>query len=552
MEQWLNSLLCLDATLPRRSHMNAQGCPHPSQCQLLYVNRDTLFSFHPVSEKFLHQMMALYVASHYKNSPNDLQLMSDAPAHQLFVLVPPVDDNSNRLPEPLCVIQVALEGQISRQSVLNSLSRGHRAGGDLIPWLVSQQFQDENFAGLSGARIVRIATNPDYINMGYGTRALALLTDFFDGKFANLSEGEVEEGGAGQINDQAVVRVTDEELARTTLLDEDDVKIKDIRDMPPLFSKLSERRPDQLDYVGVSYGLTAALLKFWKRASFLPVYLRQTPNELTGEHSCVMLRGFRPSFELTDDRSWLGLFARDFHRRFLSLLSYQFRNFPAILSLSIVEATSPALNEQPKTDIVLSSSFSSSSGSRLNKSELDQLMSPFDLKRLDAYANNMLDYHVVLDLIPAIATAYFESRLKPAVRLSGVQAAILLAVGLQRKTLDDLALELALLASQILAMFVKIVRKISAFFRSLVEGAIAETMPPRPENGGLRDVDADGDDVAMDIGDGGDGVGAGQRQMGMVPLEKSLEDELAEGADEAMTALREKQKELINALPLEQ
>jgi N-acetyltransferase 10 len=31
--------------------------------------------------------------------------------------------------------------------VLNSLSRGQRAGGDLIPWLVSQQFQDEDFAG---------------------------------------------------------------------------------------------------------------------------------------------------------------------------------------------------------------------------------------------------------------------------------------------------------------------------------------------------------------------------------------------------------------------
>lgn len=31
--------------------------------------------------------MALYVASHYKNSPNDLQLIADAPAHHLFVLL---------------------------------------------------------------------------------------------------------------------------------------------------------------------------------------------------------------------------------------------------------------------------------------------------------------------------------------------------------------------------------------------------------------------------------------------------------------------------------
>ena len=37
-------------------------------------------------------MMSLYVASHYKNTPNDLILMSDAPAHHLFVLLGPVDE----------------------------------------------------------------------------------------------------------------------------------------------------------------------------------------------------------------------------------------------------------------------------------------------------------------------------------------------------------------------------------------------------------------------------------------------------------------------------
>lgn len=76
-------------------------------------------------------MMALYVASHYKNSPNDLQLMSDAPAHQLFVLLPPIEAGDNRVPDPLCVIQLALEGEISKESDRKSLSRGQRAGGDL-------------------------------------------------------------------------------------------------------------------------------------------------------------------------------------------------------------------------------------------------------------------------------------------------------------------------------------------------------------------------------------------------------------------------------------
>ena len=57
---------------------------------------------------------------------------------------------------------MCLEGDISKSSVMTSLSRGKRASGDLIPWTVSQQFNDHDFAGLPGGRIVRIATHPDF------------------------------------------------------------------------------------------------------------------------------------------------------------------------------------------------------------------------------------------------------------------------------------------------------------------------------------------------------------------------------------------------------
>ncbi|KAL1384691.1 N-acetyltransferase-like protein [Phyllosticta capitalensis] len=504
VEKWMNKLLCLDATLPR-SRMNTQGCPHPSQCQLLHVNRDTLFSFHPVSEKFLQQMMALYVASHYKNSPNDLQLMSDAPAHQLFVLVPPVDEASNKLPEPLCVIQVAMEGQISRESVLNSLSRGQRAGGDLIPWLVSQQFQDEDFAGLSGARVVRIATNPDYVGMGYGSKAMELLTDFYEGKFTSLSESE-------PVEEQAMVRVTDTELESSNLL-QDDVKVRDIAAMPALFARLSERKPPGLDWVGVSYGLTPQLHKFWKRASYAPVYLRQTANELTGEHTCVMLRTLDTP---NTDPSWLGAFSKDFHKRFLSLLSYQFRSFPSVSALSIDESASAGAK------------FDASQIQPLTKTELDALFTPFDLKRLDSYANNMLDYHVILDMLPTIAMLYFTGRLKGAVKLSGVQTSLLLAIGLQRKVLEDVEKELGLASSQLLAMFIKVIRKISSHFRSLVEGAVAEELPDAP------DADENEDQ--------------GPRFQ---PLAQTIDEELAEEADEVKKAEKERMRSMIDALPLD-
>ena len=45
--------------------------------------------------------------------------------------------------------------------------------------------------------------------------------------------------------------------------------------LPPLLCKLSERAHESLDYMGVSYGLTKELLRFWKRAGYQPVYLRQ-------------------------------------------------------------------------------------------------------------------------------------------------------------------------------------------------------------------------------------------------------------------------------------
>ena len=516
VEKWLNRVLCLDATLPRSSSVH--GTPHPDQCQLLQVNRDTLFSFHPVSEKFLQGMMALYVASHYKNSPNDLQLMSDAPAHQLFVLVPPVQEDANRLPEILCVLQVALEGQISRESVLNGLSRGQRAGGDLIPWLVSQQFQDSDFAALSGARIVRIATNPDYGNMGYGSRAIQLLTEFYEQKHVDLSESDA----LVTAHEEEMVRVSDEELEKSTLMT-DNVKVRDIKAMPPLFARLSERRPASLDYIGVSYGLTAPLHKFWKRAEFVPVYLRQTANELTGEHTCVMLRTLATG---PSDPSWLGAYAKDFHRRFLSLLSYQFRTFGSVQALSIDESAQHGIallegSDRPRT---------------LDKAGLDELFTPFDLKRLDSYASNMLDYHVILDLMPRIAELYFTGRIKNdnGIAVSGVQQALLCAVGLQRKVLEDVERELGVNVGQLLAMFVKIVRKVSSHFRSLQASELSKHMPdaPRPTD---MDVEPDASTGFVDP------------EMVGPNLRKELEEAGATVDQEEKTRMRA----LIDALPLE-
>jgi N-acetyltransferase 10 len=313
-----------------------------------------------------------------------------------------------------------------------------------------------------------------------------------------------------------MVRVSDAEIENSTIL-QDNVKIRDIRSMPPLFSRLSEMAAPKLDYVGVSYGMTPPLHKFWNAARFVPVYMRQTANDLTGEHTCVMLR----TLEMGNDATWLGDFAKDFHRRFLTLLSYQFRTFPSTTSLSIqASAISGSVVEaQP-----------------FSKSELDSTLSPYDLKRLEKFAEQMVDHHLILDLLPHLSVLYFTRRLQ-SVTLSRVQEAILLGIGLQHKTLDDLVKELRIGSSQLHGIFIKIVRKLATHLRLLVEGGVAETIP-RPRNASGAETGANG--------------GAEEFERSKLnPLPQSLEEEFAEGAQALDREEKERIRGMIDALPLE-
>lgn len=71
-----------------------------------------------------------------------------------------------------------------------------------------------------------------------------------------------------------------------------------------------------------------------KRSEFVPVYLRQTTNELTGEHTCVMLNVINNEESRKED--WLMAYWVDFRKRFVSLLGYQFRTFSPALSLGVL------------------------------------------------------------------------------------------------------------------------------------------------------------------------------------------------------------------------
>uniref|UniRef100_A0A0N5ADA8 RNA cytidine acetyltransferase n=1 Tax=Syphacia muris TaxID=451379 RepID=A0A0N5ADA8_9BILA len=504
IESWLNRVLCLSASNTQRI---ISRLPPPKDCELLYVNRDTLFSFHKASESFLHNLMSIYASAHYKNTPNDLQMLSDAPAHHLFVLVGPITDTQVTLPEVLVVIQICIEGALSPSTVLGYTERGRRAAGDLVPWTINQQFMDTEFTALTGARVVRIAVHPDFQSMGYGTRALQLLQEYYEGNVPCVMETD------DRIGHSKTQVIKDPESV--VLLEE---VVVPRSELPPLLLRLNERKAEYVDYLSVSYGLTQSLLKFWKRAGFVPAYLRQTCNDLTGEHSCIMLKALHQDSvdnnmqqpEQNIKLLWLSDYFAKFRRRVLELYGYEFSKFPATLALSILELKNASVLSHLKRKII-------------TREELGFCFLDNDLKRLSSYASNMVDYHIIVDLLPTVARLYFDERFSETVKLKSIESAILLGLGLQHKSVDTMVKELDLPSNQLLALFNKAIRRISAYFDEICKDAIRQQME---DNDSSRHKNAA--DHAQD--------------MERMPI--SLEEELQDAANE----VKKKQEEERNAL----
>uniref|UniRef100_A0A453IRK6 RNA cytidine acetyltransferase n=2 Tax=Aegilops tauschii subsp. strangulata TaxID=200361 RepID=A0A453IRK6_AEGTS len=476
IETWLNELLCLDLA---NSIPNISRLPHPEHCQLYYVNRDTLFSYHKESEVFLQRMMALYVASHYKNSPNDLQLMADAPAHHLFVLLGPVNESENQLPDILCVIQVCLEGQISRKSAIRSLNEGHAPSGDQIPWKFCEQFQDNVFPSLSGARIVRIAVHPSALRLGYGSAAVKLLSSYYQGEMTVFKDAEEVEEPDVTISEAA---------EKASLLEE---SIKPRANLPPLLVNLEDRRPEKLHYLGVSFGLTQELFRFWRKHSFYPFYVGQIPSAVTGEHTCMALSPLNSDDIKAGDSIQLGFlepFYKDFRQRFRRLLGTSFRHLNFKLAMSVLASKIDFSHHEP-----------SEHDTSITLKLLRDVLSPHDMKRLEAYSNNLVDYHLILDLVPILAHEYFSEKLP--VTLHGAQASVLFCMGLQDKDIGATKEELGIEREQVLSNFIKTMKKLYGYLNNTAGKEIEATLPRLKEIEAplSRSMDEDLDEAAQEV-----------------------------------------------------
>lgn len=217
--------------------------------------------------------------------------------------------------------------------------------------------------------------------MGYGKRALQLLKKYYEREFTSLAENASDDEETG------IEEITDED---TDLLTE---VIKPRKKVPTLLKRLSERSPENLDYLGTSYGLTQELLKFWKSQKFVPVYLSQKENDLTGEHSCIMLSPLHSNLQRVETKNWLQSYFIDFRRRILKLLPKSFKKFTTGLALSLMD------NKHVKI-----------TGEEITQAKLDLYFIPHDIQRLESYVKSHTEYRLMLDLTNDLSSLYFQMK----------------------------------------------------------------------------------------------------------------------------------------------
>lgn len=257
-----------------------------------------------------------------------------------------------------------------------------------------------------------------------------------------------------------------------------DEKLKPQKHLKPILQKLSERKPAPVHYIGTSFGVTKELFQFWSKNKLEPIYVRQTANELTGEHTCLMLRPLNHLQEVSlpdgfsADENWLTPYTTDFRKRMVNLLGFEFRKLNSGLAYQFVAKEIKKQNSLAAIETGEESAVSRG----VTKELLEQHITVFDLKRLDSYARNLVDFHLIMDLVPTIAKLHFLVLPTGIVTLSYVQLALLVGMGLQFKTIDQMTEDLKLQANQLLPVFNKAIRKFAKLFKEVFEHEIATQM----------------------------------------------------------------------------
>ncbi len=162
VERWQFRVLLLDA---EPDELDEQDLAYIKEQRFEYLKLDPETLFTKENEKLLRSLFGIYVLAHYRNEPDDLGMMADAPHHSIRAL---------RLPSGKIVaaVQLAEEGPIPFE-YLDSLLRGGKIPGNIIPDRLLKHARLRDIGNGVGWRIVRIAVHPAVQGRGIGSYMLS-------------------------------------------------------------------------------------------------------------------------------------------------------------------------------------------------------------------------------------------------------------------------------------------------------------------------------------------------------------------------------------------
>ncbi|MEM1616222.1 tRNA(Met) cytidine acetyltransferase TmcA [Pyrobaculum sp.] len=157
VERWLFDAFLLNA---EPAKPDAADLEYVKRGEVVYLREEDVLK----DEETFRQFFGIYVQAHYRNEPDDLGMLLDAPHHTARALALP----SGKV---VVSVELAFEGALDDLSIDQAL-RGLKLPGNIIPDRFLKYWRLPEFAKLRGWRIVRIATHPELQDMGLGTLML--------------------------------------------------------------------------------------------------------------------------------------------------------------------------------------------------------------------------------------------------------------------------------------------------------------------------------------------------------------------------------------------
>ena len=130
-----------------------------------YLKLEPEYLFSPEGEKLLRSVFSIFVLAHYRNEPDDLGRIADAPHHSVRAL------RLKKSGKIVAAVQLAEEGNIP-DDIIDELLRGGSIAGNIIPDRLLKHLRIKEFGKGLGWRIVRIAVHIDAQDRGIGSYIL--------------------------------------------------------------------------------------------------------------------------------------------------------------------------------------------------------------------------------------------------------------------------------------------------------------------------------------------------------------------------------------------